>query len=215
MKKILLSFVVLMTLVACGAKGTAESRYETAVKTLSEDNVTLRATISSIYDDAEVRITHDNMGEIVLGETITADVKVSKDGYVDVKVEVKDGQYTVTGLEEDFAGDVEAYKATVGAALYGDFRNLLDATTPTITETGTDDITASFELANAQDVLNIIATNELQAMDIAEVSGTGSLVFAKNGSLKSGTLYVEFTGSLEGFENPFSGSTKIEFSVVK
>ena len=216
MKKILVSFVALMMLVACGqSSGTAQSRYEGAYKALSSEKTALKVSVSSMFDNTKVRIQNDNLGHVVLDENVYAAVKIPLEGsYQDVQILAADGSYSVlNGEEEAYKGDAAGYVENIGAALYGEFKNLLEETAPEIEETVNGDVTeANFALQNTEKVFAAIATNELHDIDLDSTNGKGTLTYDKKGALTGGVFYVEFSGTLDN--ETWTGSTKLEFSVV-
>lgn len=221
MKKILLSGLVLMLLVACGAKsnGTADSRHEAAIKMLTEENVTLKVTLSTAFsgvvDKVKVSYAYDNFGDVTLDETVSAKVKVEIDGnYTDVEITAKGDEYTVKGEGLDFAGLKEDYIAEVGAALYGDFRTAFSFTKGEITEVEKDGVTsATFTVEDSKTLLEILALNELHALEINDSSAEVTFDYDAKDVLQGGVIYIEFVGMLDGVEQ--TGNLKLEFSTPK
>lgn len=214
MKKFIFSLFILLSLVACSSSATPESLLDSAVNKFENDNFKIKMNIASIYDNSKVRIVNDNIGDVELGEDIKADVKVSLDGsYEDAVIEYRDGSYLVVLDEENFTFSEEEYIEEIASALYGEFRSLLNADVENLESSKDKGTTLSFDLSNAAEIYEILSLNEMHDLTTTDVSGNATLNFADNKNLDSGILFVEFIGDLDGSE--FSGSVKLDFSVIK
>lgn len=213
MKKLFFSVLVLLALTACST-ATPESLLETAVNTFENEDFKVRMNIASIYDNGEIRIVNDNIGELTLEETIEADVKVSIDGaYVDGTMSVEGDNYTVDFGDVNGTFAKDEYIEELGAALYGQFRELLTTDVENLESSTEEGVTLSYDLTNLETVYEVLSLNEMHSIDPADLDGNAVLNFKDSKTLDSGTLFVNFTGDLDGSE--FSGSVKLEFSVIK
>ena len=213
MKKLFFSVLVLLALTACST-ATPDTLLETAVNTFENEDFKVRMNIASIYDNGEVRIVNDNIGEVSVSDTIEVDAKVAIDGaYVDGTISVDGDNYTVDFGDINGTFGKEEYIEELGAALYGQFRELLTADVSEMESNTDNGVTLSYDLPNAETVFEVLSINQMHDLTNTDVSGNAVLNFKDSKTLDSGTLFVNFTGDLDGSE--FTGSVKLEFSIIK